>query len=935
MRFARFRMLPSAAGSLAVALTALNLQIVRAADPGDSAPAKQAENEEDAAPKLSPEHEAVLTKLLKKFGEVKAKHLRAHMKTEAEDVVKATGLGADGAKALTAAADEAADRAADEWIVGVKKSFMKHMDAIPEGAWDQIAGEEAHADDMVEQPNPEIEPIDPASNQAWTDALKRTLTPEQAAAWDKVLAQRLKEIKDEFASQIEPLSEENRERFQQQIAAEADGVVQKLALPDDRAAKVKALANVALDKAMDAFRKRIVAQIRAMEPTTRQRMRNQPGLLAFLARADFPERLAAWTEGLAGILSADEMKRWQESEKSLDDDVRKMLKASVDKVRKQYADEFHEQVGRLTKKLALPKDRADQVSVLAESAVEKTMDALQKRAEKQLLGMTVGQRRVEVDRGNFTIPRRQEDDPERQPVWKAGLAKLLSAEELKLWQASEKELDAEANDFLKSMAEGVQDQVQKGILGQVDVIAATLSLPKEKIDQLNSLADSAVKKAMEAWRAQAEKYLLSLKSEQRRRVIRQGNFYMPPKPNDRPDQQAVWKDGFAKLLSADELKRWEASQADAAQRRLRAMGRILVTELDQKVALTSPQREQLQPLAERLLKDDPELFGPGGFDNNYRNVSTEIFTNAAGKAKDDDLKPLIDDIQRKRWRAACDPSNAEFDQHEMPAAVQPDKTAKANQKTATRATEPEDLEAVISKCLDERAAMERRKLLETMYLKAEDAARVAGLSGEAADQLQVAARGAAEEALGSWKEEIQYARDQMRGDLTPEDVEQRFASMQHYQWYRRGMPSADNDSIWQTAVKTILTPPQADAWKKAVEDRKGFRIAAIAAAVIAEFDHNLSLTADQCGKLEPLVTTVVKDYDQDIGGYFGGSGSRRSWYLLSYAQFIPIVGVPEKDLKAILSAAQWKNWSESNQYGNSMSYWENLQRNHKMRMQQN
>ncbi len=755
------------------------------------------------------------------------------------------------------------------------------------------------------------------------------------------------EHKTQLANFLQTLKEVKAKRCREQMKKEAEDVVKTAGVGPDAAKSLEAAANEAADRATGEWavsvKKLFLKQVAEMPDEAWAGLSEAEAHADQLADAPSPDEIASidpassqiWKDALKRTLTPEQTAAWDKVLAQRLTDVRNLIKDSADKVRKQYRDGLNEQVAHLKEKLALPKDRADQVSELADRALEKTMEAWQKRAEEQVLGMAVGQQRVEVDRRNFTIPRRQEDDPERQPVWKDGLAKLLSAEEMKLWQASENELGAEANEFLKGMAEGIQDQVGKGIHDKVAVIGSTLSLPKEKTDQLNSLADSAVKKAVEAWRDQAAKYLLSLKGELRHEAIKQGNIYIPPNPKDRPDQQAVWKEGLAKALSADELKRWEASQAEATQRRLRAMGRVLVMELDQKVALTSTQREQLQPLAERLLKDDPALFGPGGFDN-YGNMSaTQVFTNAAGKAKEEDLKPLMDDIQRKRWRDACDPKNAESDPDEMPAAAQPDKTAKANQKPATRAAEPEDLEAVISKCFDERAAKERQKLLETMCLKAEDAARVAGLSDEAAGQLQIAAHGAVEEALGPWKEEIQYVRGQMRGDLAPEDIEQRFASMQQYQWYQRGMPSADNQSIWQAAVKTILTSPQADAWKKAVEDRKGFRIAAIAAVTVAEFDHNLSLTADQCGKLQPLVAAIVKDYDQDIAGFFGGFGTRRSWYLLPYTQFIPIVGVPEKDLKAILSAAQWTTWSESNQYGNSMSYWENLQQNHKMRMQQN
>ena len=57
------------------------------------------------------------------------------------------------------------------------------------------------------------------------------------------------------------------------------------------------------------------------------------------------------------------------------------------------------------------------------------------------------------------------------------------------------------------------------------------------------------------------------------------------------------------------------------------------------------------------------------------------------------------------------------------------------------------------------------------------------------------------------------------------------------------------------------------------------------------------------------------------------------WYLQTYSSLLPMAGVPEKEMKTILSKAQWDRWAGED-LGNAMNYWDSIENNHKNRVQQ-
>ena len=259
------------------------------------------------------------------------------------------------------------------------------------------------------------------------------------------------------------------------------------------------------------------------------------------------------------------------------------------------------------------------------------------------------------------------------------------------------------------------------MLAQSSEIGAALNLPKERNEQLKALAKSAADASLEAWRRTVEKFLLSKDETQRNQSLKNKNFYYQFNGKDAPEKQAVWIDGLARLLTDDDRARLQAVRDGRQTRRLHAVGQLLVTLLDEKVAFTGSQRQRLEPIMERLAHGDTAFF-PSSGNGNYYSLQPGTAYKTAGKAKPEEVRPILDEIQWKHWQTLGHGENMDDDENGLAQS-----TAADPPKQEISAGEPEDMEQIVSDDLQTRAAAQYKQVEAAMILHAEDAARVAAL----------------------------------------------------------------------------------------------------------------------------------------------------------------------------------------------------------------
>ncbi len=515
--------------------------------------------------------------------------------------------------------------------------------------------------------------------------------------------------------------------------------------------------------------------------------------------------------------------------------------------------------------------------------------------------------------------------PLDQPAWTDALAQTLTPEQAESWRkamdAKNGVLAKEFDDMMDRQSDQIRTTLSSPMFTRSTEIIDTLSLPKERADAVTDLAKKAIDDSMDAWRKSARKMFLANDEAVRARLVRGMQFYSPPNQEDQPTNQPVWTQGIAKLLTDDDRAKLESSHGTQRKRRTHALAVLMVALMDEKVAFTASQRPRLEPIMERLVQTVEEFYPRADSNNDYFNLSVTSFYRASLAGKEEELSPILDNLQWKHWQAA---SHDRGQPNEMEEEPQPLPTPA---KTGTDAIEePEDLEQFVSDYLAAKSASQHKELDAIMLLQAEDATRVAGLPEVTAARLRTAARGAAEMALANWVSSFEQSiRSQVQG-ATKETLLQQFNNTNRTYF---GQPTPKDQTLWKQTVKTDLTQAQQDAWQVERDARAKYSDEAVTQFLLAEFDRNFILSAEQWERLAPLVTTALHDYRTDIGRML--SYNTPQWFLTSYYMFLPIHAIPEEDCKAILGKDRYDRWMESNGYRYSVQYWTNLKQSHERR----
>ena len=522
-----------------------------------------------------------------------------------------------------------------------------------------------------------------------------------------------------------------------------------------------------------------------------------------------------------------------------------------------------------------------------------------------------------------------------QPVFQEALAQVLDPKQAATWKAEVAERKRKFNEETKGLVAATKARFRDAdlltISGTASAIAQVLSLDEERAKKLQKLGEQAADKTAEAIQEKARQTLLSFDEATRKQYVKRNNLYITQDEKDGPERQAVWTEGLKEILTPEEAQRWQTELDRRNERRFSTLARMCVWALDQVVAFTASQREQIRPLAEKWVREKKAQFVQRR-GSNYSNYSVDSFYRAAVLAKDEDLQRILDAKQIARWKAACqDQSSAQ-----RAAAARARVVAGASAEGAKRtAFEPEELENAISDSLAEMAVAGQKDAVTDALLQAEDAIRVAGVEGKAARRLETAARGAMEANLEVWRTNAAaQVRSQLQG-ATPADFQQRLANVGFNlanQNQRRLGAKGGPKGLWEKTVATELSEAQREAWTKETEAREADEQRTIVVTLLGELDRICLLTDEQRGQFEPLLTAHMKEYGPDFAIAFSYQSS--GWFLMGYYMLTPVAGLGEKEVRKIVTDGQWKQLSGSQQYSNGVRYWENIETSHKQRVKE-
>ncbi len=538
---------------------------------------------------------------------------------------------------------------------------------------------------------------------------------------------------------------------------------------------------------------------------------------------------------------------------------------------------------------------------------------------------------IEVSAGS---PTDVQLDPDEAPIWAAALQRVLNPGQAAAWAqtvAERRETKlGNINVYLSRRIDADRPGWLDAMLKKTTRIKAALALSQEVADQLDDFSRRYTDGALQRLRDESTQRLMTFDEKQLSVALKGGGLDLPSSAERKAQDERAWEAGLAATLPAAELKRWNNLVEARRARRLRAYTGVLVSEMDRQLAFTAKQREQIEPLAARLIARVPHLSETEREPNVYYGNSSRGLYDAAALADDRDLRAILDADQVEQWHRACEAKRHTSNAIAFNSLANENASRYAEDSPLT----PEELESRLSDLLQGHEESLRQEMLEEVTRKVDDASRSASLSSEKARLLQMAALGSAEALYENWKTGLEQnirssIADAMRAGKLAAELKN--IGNYHYVWSGN---TVDDTARWKRAVEMELTPAEGEAWKAEIEARGRYQDEAASRYVIARFDGAVDLSVDQWGKLEPIIGGIIKDYHEDISRRFAmASGQRPPWYLQYYG-LLPFASLSDKDLEGLLTKEQIQAWTSSVDHSNCASMWQNLQRQHDQRVKQ-
>ena len=241
-------------------------------------------------------------------------------------------------------------------------------------------------------------------------------------------------------------------------------------------------------------------------------------------------------------------------------------------------------------------------------------------------------------------------------------------------------------------------------------------------------------------------------------------------------------------------------------------------------------------------------------------------------------------------------------------------------------TEQELVQQLISLHLVQTEEEQADHLARNMNIVLGDVRRVTGLPKERLHLLSIAAKGAVDRQMESWRTSQENQIRQQAMGTTVAQVRQRLEGIGNINFGIANGNNAPEDSrLWQDTVTNTLTPEERQKWTAAAAERDKYRQEAITRLLVAEMDRQLDLTLTQCEKIEPAAAKLIHDYLPDMNSYLE-RGNGIDFRLLMTA----FTGVPEPERQTLLTPEQTNKWLQLS--ADYRSWWQNIEQSHMQRM---
>ncbi|MEY2600214.1 MAG: hypothetical protein RLZZ142_2473 [Verrucomicrobiota bacterium] len=492
----------------------------------------------------------------------------------------------------------------------------------------------------------------------WTEALKQTLSPEQADS----LARADHEFEKGIPSLLEPRKAPTLRRLQETFRQLSTPIETALALPPDRS---KALQELAQNAANAALQTQIQLESKRLHSLPRSKRKlltpNQKQVSPIFWFSFQPSEEPVWKEEISKLLSAEE----------------------VQKIEKSTADSLRSVADSLGMQLLLALDEA---CALTATQREKLLPALRAFLDSKLRNNPEAKHILELNQFEpFRIYRLTESllraipdeilrpllDSAQLPLWKTHLHLTLNNRpstkgslppptELPPSAPLAEETELAVSDLLSLLAEKKRLALRTTLTARCEDVIRVTGLAPEPAQRLRIATAGTVESLLQAALADSERsirsYLLSNPSPDPRLTLASVPMYRISGFSRKPDSEEspLWKNALQNLLSPEQRASWQQSTAAREAFRIEAICQNLLLTLEKAAGLRPEQRQTLSPLLARITREyEPDIRSAFSFGDGqpwYRQSWTSLIPLAL--IPEAELKPLLSPEQWKSWSAS-------------------------------------------------------------------------------------------------------------------------------------------------------------------------------------------------------------------------------------------------------------------------------------------
>ncbi|MCB1229773.1 MAG: hypothetical protein KDN19_05885, partial [Verrucomicrobiae bacterium] len=486
--------------------------------------------------------------------------------------------------------------------------------------------------------------IEPTELPAWTEALEKTLTPSQQAAWQAEQALWEEEESKRIAEAIENTADSYKPQFEASFDPRIADVIGSLNLEEDRAKAVRTAGEKAIEQSLDNWKKRAREWLDTLSDEQRRNYTEQGRVPLGFDDSDEAQNQPAWKEVFETILTEDERKLWETWQRNREERRRGALSGLI-------VAEIEEWVGidpQQWEKIAnVCSEQAEVLGVqfdeqhfyMSVADIARALRALDSKKIKQILDETQWTRWEKAiamleSRGHSRSQNAKIPEPPKQ----AGAMYVENAITEVLYHRNR---EVTEENLLRTVSE-------------IEVCGKAAQLTPEIVSQLETAAKGAIEVVTNRWDSDYTRFVRQrVRGADAQTIHRQlagTSNYRTRMEN--PLDSNLWKNNLKWKLTPSQLELWKEASEKRSQRRNAAIAAMIGSFFESRFGLNADQAIAFDQKLERSL----ETYGPdiemmfGSYDSPWYLQYYSIGTPVMG-IPEKELKEILNKDQFDLWES--------------------------------------------------------------------------------------------------------------------------------------------------------------------------------------------------------------------------------------------------------------------------------------------